>query len=633
MTTPQAPLSTRRKFRPFYLALLLPVLLYMALAAGWRWAGLYGLTGDEPRYLLIADSIVRDGDLAIGGDDFAGSAIGADLGVRLEDQRRLHLAPSGYSVHGVALPLLLALPYRLGGILAVRLALAALSGLLLPLLLYQLARTQVAGERWAVALAVTMALGLPFLVAANQVYPDLPAGLLILFVVSLLLAAPQPPAQRRWIYIGLATALLPWLHLRFALPAGLLAVAAIWQWRRSRASSSGLAGLAWLLALPALSLAGLALFYLRAFGSVLGPYTAGDLAWNVNTVWMILAGLHVDSQQGIFLLHPLLLLGLAGLAPLARRQPGVLLGLALLYYSVVLPNAAHINWYGGESMWGRFHWAVAGLWVLPLAALVARLVKSPAGRRLAGGALAASLLLQLLLATVWVGDHAGLYNTLFHPLWSTVDLYHGFLRQFAAGAPYRLPSFSDPATYGGHLPNASAGLVVGLLIVAGIALALPNRRRRRWALAGIMAGIGLVVAATVLSTPPTALTPIRFTGAELKGAGSEVDGTVRFAAAGVEGYVLFGPHLRLRPENRYQVTLDYATAAASLRWEAVADIRTILASGSLPPTAAGGGLFQTTFALPLAQAAPLGASFEFRVWSDGSAPVTIRSLELAPLAD
>jgi hypothetical protein len=168
MTTPHNSLPKRRLFRPFYLALLLPVFVYVAIAAGWRWAGIYGLTGDEPRYLLIADSIVRDGDLAIGDDDFAGSAIGADLGGRLEDQRRLHLAPSGYSVHGVALPLLLALPYRLGGILAVRLALAALTGLLLPWLLYRLARTQLASERWAAAVAVTMALGLPFLVARTE---------------------------------------------------------------------------------------------------------------------------------------------------------------------------------------------------------------------------------------------------------------------------------------------------------------------------------------------------------------------------------------------------------------------------------------------------------------------------------
>jgi hypothetical protein len=403
MTLPQAPLPTRRKFRPFYLALLLPVVVYMALAAGWRWAGLYGLTGDEPRYLLIADSIVRDGDLAIGGDDFAGSAIGADLGVRLEDQRRLHLAPSGYSVHGVALPLLLAVPYRLGGILAVRLALAALSGLLLPLLLYQLARTQLAGERWAVALAVTTALGLPFLVAANQVYPDLPAGLLILFVVSLLLAAPQPPAQRRWIYIGLADGAV-------ALAASALCVAG--------RSAGGCRHLAMAAQQGARRRA-------RRFGLAVG--SAGALAGRPcpflsACVWEHAGSLHgrrsgVERQYGLddpgrpprrqpagHLSAPPAAFAGAGRSGAAGAPAtgGMLLGLALLYCSVVLPNAAHINWYGGESMWGRFHWAVAGLWVLPLAALVARLVKSPAGRRLAGGALGC-----LALAAITPGHRLG----------------------------------------------------------------------------------------------------------------------------------------------------------------------------------------------------------------------------------
>jgi hypothetical protein len=412
-----------------------------------------------------------------------------------------------------------------------------------------------------------------------------------------------------------------------------LAVAALWQWQRSRAPHDSLAGLIWLSALPALSLAGLALFYLHAFGSLLGPYTAGDLAWNANTVWMILAGLHLDSQQGIFLLHPLLLLGVAGLALLARQRPATLLWGALIYLAVVLPNAAHVNWYGGESMWGRFHWAVASLWVLPLAALLARLVQSRLGRWLAGGTLAASLLLQALFATVWIGDHAGLYNTIFHPLWSTVDLYHGALRQFAAAAPYRLPSFSDPAMFMLHLPNAGALLVIGLIGGSGLALTLAEKRRRRLALASIGGGILLVVVATALFTPSTRLTPIHYTGAQLQGVISTVDGNARVAAAGTEGFVLFGPYLRLRPQNRYTLRLAYATPGTTLRWEAVADIRTILASGQLPPTEAGGGRFESYFELPLAQSAPLGSVFEFRIWSDGTAPVTINSLDLAPLAE
>ncbi len=52
---------------------------------------------------------------------------------------------------------------------------ALLAGLL-PFLLYKVVRQVTKSKAWSVIVALTITIGLPFLAASNQIFPDLPGG-------------------------------------------------------------------------------------------------------------------------------------------------------------------------------------------------------------------------------------------------------------------------------------------------------------------------------------------------------------------------------------------------------------------------------------------------------------------------
>ena len=54
-------------FRSAYVGvvLALPLLVYVSVTVFWHSRGLYRITGDEPHYLLIAESLIRDHDLRV----------------------------------------------------------------------------------------------------------------------------------------------------------------------------------------------------------------------------------------------------------------------------------------------------------------------------------------------------------------------------------------------------------------------------------------------------------------------------------------------------------------------------------------------------------------------------------------
>ena len=57
-------LQLRRRI-PLHALLALPVLAYLAVPVIWRDHDIYVITGDEPHYLLVAESMVRDHDLRV----------------------------------------------------------------------------------------------------------------------------------------------------------------------------------------------------------------------------------------------------------------------------------------------------------------------------------------------------------------------------------------------------------------------------------------------------------------------------------------------------------------------------------------------------------------------------------------
>ncbi len=210
------------------------LVLFAAYAAtiGLHAFGTSQFGGDEPHYLLTAESIVSDHDLDLR-DEYAARAYRDWYPYVLERHGRLTNGQAN-EPHGVGFPLLIAPAYALGGPLAVQLLMAAIAALAFALG-GALAR-RVVPEPWASAATLACGLSPPALAYATTVTPELTAGALLAFATILALRVRDLP-RIRWVAgAAIALAILPWLGLAFALPGAVVALAMV-RWLRRRARS------------------------------------------------------------------------------------------------------------------------------------------------------------------------------------------------------------------------------------------------------------------------------------------------------------------------------------------------------------------------------------------------------------
>jgi hypothetical protein len=200
-------------------AFLLWVVLFAAYSAtlGLDAFGESDYGGDEPHYLLSAQSIVEDADLDVANQYAQRSYEGFypyDLERHgAETEGRLH------EPHGAGFPLLIAPAYAVGGAYAVELFLAAI-GALACTLGYLLALRAVP-DPWALGAAVAFGLSPPFLAYGSAVYPELTAAAAIagsaLLAMRLEERVSRPDAFACFALLGA----LPWLGTKFV-PAGIV---------------------------------------------------------------------------------------------------------------------------------------------------------------------------------------------------------------------------------------------------------------------------------------------------------------------------------------------------------------------------------------------------------------------------
>ena len=178
--------------------------------------------GDEPHYMLAAESIAYDFDLDLR-NDYASEERTRRIAhfFPLEPPHAMVYPPSDAlrPVRTVGLPALLAGPVAAGGSTGARLAMIAIAALLAHQLFGLLAdlfpgRRRLRWPAWA---AVVFCL--PLVAFSNQVYPEVP-GALIVVVAARAMLRPGGGIARLAV-AGVASALLPWLHVRF-LPLALV---------------------------------------------------------------------------------------------------------------------------------------------------------------------------------------------------------------------------------------------------------------------------------------------------------------------------------------------------------------------------------------------------------------------------
>jgi len=321
-----------------------------------------GLSGDEPHYLLITESLLRDFDLAVqnnyGSEDYRTFYQGK-IGPRLA-------AGTPYSVHGIGVPLLLAPGYAAFGLFGVLLTEALISALLLGAI-YRASIRITASPSASLAAVAAFGLTSPALFLSVSAYPELPAALVAALALSRLLDSELPGAVAAFGWT-LAFGALPFFHLKFLPLAGVLLAAFVFQFGqfgRRRESP-----LVWLALGAAVSLGSFLLFTFLTLGSFDPTASYGRQRIFLGRVPLGIAGLLFDQEYGLLLHAPVYLLGFAGIVTLFRQKAllGAVTLLALL--SVAIPGAAHPLWSGGTSPPARFLFPALPLLAIAAAALL-----------------------------------------------------------------------------------------------------------------------------------------------------------------------------------------------------------------------------------------------------------------------
>jgi len=410
-----APAAPRSQVLAFVLAL--------ALFGGAAWQLREARPGgDEPHYLVIVQSLLKDGDLRIENNherrdyaEYFGGVIGPHFLKRGTDGQI-------YSVHAPGLPVVVAPAFALGGyqaVVALLVVVAALGMLLTWRVTWLL--TGDAGAAW---FAWGTSLGAPFFFHSYAVYPDALGAVLvatgILALVRLETRRPLPPW--RWVLHGAALALLPWLHTRFAVAAAVLgasialrlAAGVRFPGQRSRvhgdaAAGEGLGGrtLFAFLVIPAISAVAWFGFFRIIWGtfSPTAPYgTYTQTA--ASNILRGLPGLLLDQQFGILPNAPACLCALAGFWPLARRRPRLAVELSLLVAAYLAAVSSYHMWWGGWSAPARF--AVPVMLALAVTAGAYWAAARRAGR--AAGAALLGLTL-LITGTMTIGGGRSIFNS------------------------------------------------------------------------------------------------------------------------------------------------------------------------------------------------------------------------------
>lgn len=599
-----------------WVLLALYVMVTIATIVGWSQRGMYPFSGDEPHYLVIADALWTDrtADVAVAYErEFSlrqwyppGLA---DPGAVLQPPYA-HVVdpaqtPNGvFSWHGVGVGALLAVPVGLVGGWIAPWLMAAFGALVL-----LLAWIEGAGLRRRVLLVASVALAYPLLLAGTQVFPDLPAGALLLAGLVWLGRASARVRPGWTVAAASAVALAPWLGIKFAPATAVVLVGMlVARWPAGR-------GKVLPIVIPAaVSAVGLMAFHAWAYGSILGPPTDGTLAFGRDFL-LVLPGLLLDQNQGLLWANPMLWVGIAGIAVLwaSQRLRAVVWSLGVL--ALWIPGAAHPGLYGVGSFNGRYAWGMAVLMVIPaLAALRALQERFPrAVVVLAVGALVFQgylVALSVLVGGSAPGLPAGL-DLYTRPAGTWLESYSAWwfpLQGF-------LPAWYDPSWAFGFTPNY-VWLVV-LLAVFGLGVLLARRgidrlSRRGCAIGGAFIGV-VVLLAGLLSAPGPRYTEVA-TDAVLD---PSVD------AAGFAPVQL--PHLMRSGPYTWGVTYSSALPDIDVvgKWELVRALDgEVVAAGEL--TGTGGEVSTVAASVPYRSVQP--REFVLRIGWYGNAPMQVKSL-------
>ena len=286
---------------------------------------------DEPQYLLTALSLAEDRSLDVS-DELADERWRAWHAADLPRQTEPRADGSEVSPHDPGLPLLLAVPLAAGGWAGARAVMVVLAALLAAGTATVAVRLLGVPVRLAAAGAAVAGASAPLAVYGSQVYPELPAALVVLAAAAGCLSLPRSTRARPVVpalgvpVAAVAVVALPWLSVKYVPVALVLALALLARLRRAPLVAVAVLG-TWTAA---------AVVYAAAHRAWYGGWTVyasgdhftadGELAVVGTEVDLLgrstrLLGLLLDADFGLVVWQPAWLLLVPALAWLLRHRP------------------------------------------------------------------------------------------------------------------------------------------------------------------------------------------------------------------------------------------------------------------------------------------------------------------------
>jgi hypothetical protein len=324
------------------------LLLYGASA---RWLAPILPDGDSPHYLILAQSLISDGDLQIENNHRRGDYLGYSLQAAQPDYLRRGVNGQIYSIHAPGLPAVIAPAMWLSGypgVVAFLTLIAAATTGLVWWLAFRLTEDRAAAWfAWA-----CFGLTVPFFFQSTEVFPDgVAATCLLIGTLPLWLAEAHTRGgggeyrfgRRVWWIAGAALALMPWLQTRLA---SLAAVAALLLVSRIRRVGDLIA----LATPPVVSAMGWFGFFWAVYGTPnpMAPYGTFTQT-SVSNMTHGLPGALFDQQFGLISNSPVYGVVLAGCLVAALRLRRWSLELLALAVPYTISVAMYQHWWGGAS--------------------------------------------------------------------------------------------------------------------------------------------------------------------------------------------------------------------------------------------------------------------------------------------
>jgi hypothetical protein len=307
-----------RRLRWAMLLVAVVAIAAAALGIGVRTSFGEHVSSDEPQYLLTALSLFEDGDFDIA-DEIAERRWAMFDGDHLPQQTAKLPDGRELSPHDPLLAIILTPAMGLAGWVAAKSTLALLAGLLAALVLWVAVRRFGVSPPVATTGVLIAFASAPLTVYGQLVFPELPAALAVTGAVAVLTGdRPRP------VVLGALVIALPWLSVKYALPAAVLAALGLLRWPRRARLAAGLAIMG--------------VLYLAVHRLVWGGWTVyasgvhfqndnGEMGVMIGrgvkpvARLLRLPGLFVDEGYGIATWQPAWLLLIPAVAALLRLRP------------------------------------------------------------------------------------------------------------------------------------------------------------------------------------------------------------------------------------------------------------------------------------------------------------------------